>query len=148
VSVPQPVGRFSAAQRVRKRSEFQEIQQRGRRLSTSHFVLVLYARADGDDPARLGITASKKIGNAVTRARAKRLVREAFRATRDLWPPGIDVVVIAKRPPTELKLADVVDQWRARSHTIRARALDARQDQEKRRQSMAAGAKPTQTPGA
>jgi ribonuclease P protein component len=61
----------------------------------------------------LGITASRKVGNAVVRARAKRLIREAFRATRALWPSGIDVVVIVKRSTAETKLESVVSEWEA-----------------------------------
>jgi ribonuclease P protein component len=75
--------------------------------------------------ARLGITASRKVGNAVVRARAKRLIREAFRATRALWPAGIDLVVIVKRSPGESKLESVVADWLAARPQIerRVRAL-------------------------
>jgi ribonuclease P protein component len=69
----------------------------------------------------LGITASRKVGNAVVRARAKRLVREAFRATRELWPPGIDLVVIVKRAPGDSKLASVVSEWAAARDKIERR---------------------------
>src|SRR4029079_11699379 len=92
------VGRFTATPRVRKRSEFQEIQANGRRVSTRSFVLLLSARSD-ERGARLGIIASRKIGGAVVRNRAKRLIREAFRATPELWPDDLDVVVVARRPP-------------------------------------------------
>jgi ribonuclease P protein component len=73
----------------------------------------------------LGITASRKVGNAVVRSRAKRLIREAFRATRGLWPPGIDLVVIVKRSPGESKLESVVAEWEAARPQIerRIRAL-------------------------
>jgi ribonuclease P protein component len=76
----------------------------------------------------LGITASRKVGNAVVRARTKRLIREAFRATRELWPPGIDLVVIAKRSPGESKLESVVSEWLGARDKIerRIRALQAR----------------------
>ena len=68
----------------------------------------------------MGITASRRVGNSVVRSRAKRLVREAFRATRELWPSGIDLVVIVKRAPGESKLASVVSEWRAaRAHIER-----------------------------
>ena len=63
--------------RVRKRREFLQIQNAGRRVATRHF-LVVYA-CSGDGPPRLGITVTKKIGNAVARNRIKRAVREAFR---------------------------------------------------------------------
>ncbi len=46
---------------------------------------------------RIGITASKKVGNAVTRNRIKRWVREVFRQNPQFFPRPIDVVVIAKR---------------------------------------------------
>jgi ribonuclease P protein component len=105
-----PSGRFPSASRVRKRSEFLNIQERGQRVSTARFVLILSANAAAGS-ARLGITASRRVGNAVVRARAKRLIREAFRATRELWPPGIDLVVIVKRSPGDSKLDSVVTEW-------------------------------------
>jgi ribonuclease P protein component len=119
-----PTGRFPSASRVRKRVEFLSIQERGQRVSTPRFVLILSANSALGVP-RLGITASRKVGNAVVRARAKRLIREAFRATRELWPAGIDLVVIVKRSPGESKLESVVSEWHAARPQIerRLRAL-------------------------
>ncbi len=73
----------------------------------------------GGAVARLGITASRKIGNAVTRNRAKRLVREAFRATRDLWPAFVDLVVVVRKPLGDARLEEVVREWRAASGALR-----------------------------
>jgi len=64
-------------------------------------------------PCRLGITAAKRVGNAVVRNRAKRLIREAFRATGDQWHPGLDLVVIVKSSLTGLRLDDVIREWRS-----------------------------------
>ena len=47
-------------------------------------------------PTRLGVTVTRKVGNAVQRNRIKRVVREVFRRNRDLFPPA-DVVFVAKR---------------------------------------------------
>lgn len=81
-------GRFPSRFRVRKRPEFLSIQERGLRVSTPRFVLILSVSVATDSP-RLGITASRRVGNSVVRSRSKRLVREAFRATRELWPKGV-----------------------------------------------------------
>jgi ribonuclease P protein component len=93
-------------------------------VSTPRFVLILSASAASGSP-RLGITASRRVGNAVVRSRAKRLCREAFRATRELWPQGIDLVVIVKRATEESKLDSVIAEWLAARSQIekRLRAL-------------------------
>ena len=69
---------------------------------------------------RLGITVSRRAGNAAERNRAKRLIREAFRATRELWAPDLDVVVIARGPLGPLRLADVVGELRGAKQAIAA----------------------------
>jgi ribonuclease P protein component len=90
-------------------------------------VLVLSARAlDDASWPRLGITASRKVGCAVVRSRVRRLVREAFRATRDLFPRDLDLVVIVKSAPTGLKLADVIAEWRSAERQLGKRLAEAR----------------------
>jgi ribonuclease P protein component len=76
-------------------------------------VLILAAQSEACASARLGITASRKIGGAVQRNRAKRLVRAAFRATLELFPAGIDLVVIVRKPLEKLRLDAVVREWRS-----------------------------------
>ena len=85
--------RFRPHERIRRRVEFQEIYERGTRIHgrfATMFVLPNH-RAVG----RLGIAATKKLGGAVQRNRAKRLIREVFR--RNNIAPGFDVVVVPKR---------------------------------------------------
>lgn len=136
MSGERPEGRFPATQRVRKRSEFQRIQSAGRRVPTPHFNLLLYARRDPEPRgARLGITVTRKVGNAVARSRAKRLVREAFRATRELWAEDIDVVVIVKRVPDSLGV--VVGEWQAAARQIARRSQEARKDRERLNSTLA-----------
>lgn len=81
------------AARLRRRRDYLQVQQRGRRLYSGD-VLVL-ARDSGAPRPRIGITVSSKVGNAVERNRVKRWVREAWRALgSDL--PALDLVVIAR----------------------------------------------------
>ena len=57
---------------------------------------LIYVRPNQLPYNRLGITAGKKIGNAVRRNRAKRIIREAYRAAEPLLPIGLDLVVVAR----------------------------------------------------
>ena len=120
--------------RVRKRAEFERIQRGGERVNTRRFVLILARQPDAPQPTRLGVTASRKVGNAVVRNRAKRVVREAFRATSDLFRDGVDLVVIVRGPLTDTRLAEVVSEWRAASSVIARRCsqLLARKDDSKK----------------
>jgi len=62
---------------------------------------MLQARARGDDlPPRVGYTASKKIGNAVARNRAKRRLRAALHQARAMAQPGWDYVLVARPQAT------------------------------------------------
>jgi ribonuclease P protein component len=88
------VVKLPKAARLRRRREFLQIQQRGRRLYAGE-VLVLALGASGSGP-RIGITVSSKVANAVARNRVKRWVREAFRAIRSDLPP-VDLVVVARK---------------------------------------------------
>jgi ribonuclease P protein component len=81
--------------RLRRRVEFQRVFDKGRR-SHGRFLTII-AAPDGGPCARLGIVASKKLGGAVERNRAKRLIREVFRTTTPVERP-LDVVVIPKAP--------------------------------------------------
>jgi ribonuclease P protein component len=85
--------RFPRAARVRRRPDYLTIQNRGRRLVGPN--LLLFALPGG---GRLGVTVSKKVGGAVLRNRVKRWIRDCYRRRRPEFPPGLDLVVVA-RPP-------------------------------------------------
>jgi ribonuclease P protein component len=105
---------------VRKRSDFRRIQETGQRVISSGFIFLIRASERADGP-RIGITASRRVGNAVERNRAKRLVREAFRATREFWPEAAEVVVIVRHGVGSRTLADVVVEWQAAQGRIMRR---------------------------
>jgi ribonuclease P protein component len=103
---------LSRRERLKNRPQFQAVFDRGRRVS-SRFMTILTLPNDRDE-ARLGIVASKKLGHAVQRNRAKRRIRDLFRRhKRDLGTPGLDVVVIPKRELLDAAFASLDADYRS-----------------------------------
>ena len=84
---------FRREERIRRRAEFLKIYEKGSRIHGR--LLTLFLLPSSGAVGRLGIAATKKLGGAVQRNRAKRLIREVFR--RNKITPGFDVVVVPKR---------------------------------------------------
>ena len=84
---------FTRDERVRRRADYQRIYDQGTRLHSRYSTVFVLRNEAG--AGRLGIAATKKLGGAVQRNRAKRLIREVFR--RNKIANGFDVVVIPKR---------------------------------------------------
>ena len=87
--------------RLRRRAEFLAVQSGGTKLHGRHVLAIAKPRRAGDaggsgePPGRLGLTVTKKVGNAVVRNRIKRLLREWMRLHG--WvPAGWDLVLVAK----------------------------------------------------
>ena len=92
------------AARVRTRADFERAYG-GRKTVTKAFVL--FAVDNGTGSARLGVTATRRLGKAVVRNRARRRLREAFRQLRPLLPGGYDYVLVARRPLLEMTARQV-----------------------------------------
>jgi ribonuclease P protein component len=90
---------YRKLERITKRSRFGAIYQQGVWSSSKHFTTIICSNTQG--VKRLGITVTKKVGNAVKRNRIKRLIREFFRLNKALFPAGNDFIIMAKRnmPP-------------------------------------------------
>jgi ribonuclease P protein component len=82
------------ARRIARRSEFLAVEKLGRRLGSTHYLL--FVRRNPTGAARIGVTVSRKVGNAVTRNQVKRWIREAYRRMGDELPRAADVVVVAR----------------------------------------------------
>lgn len=96
---------FGKAERVRKRQDYDRIYAQGIRRHSRRFTLILCPNPLG--VRRLGVTVSKKVGNAVARNRIKRLLREFFRLNKSRLPASQDIVIIAKRGILPLTYRDV-----------------------------------------
>lgn len=90
-----------------KRTDYQRLSASGKKYHTPHFIVVW--SEDGIGRARIGITASRKVGNAVTRNRIKRLVREYFRLHRHCFIAA-DFNIIAKRGAENLAFHELCSE--------------------------------------
>lgn len=80
--------------RIARRREFRRVFDQGRRASDD--LLRIWVTPNDAARTRLGISVGKRHGNAVQRNRFRRMIREAFRLSRDDLPAGIDVVCIPR----------------------------------------------------
>ena len=127
---------FPARLRLKQRREFLRVQRGGRKHHVRHFMVFVSRRStprpdpskpdntSGSTeptsqtsteplPTRLGVTVTRKVGNAVCRNRIKRLVREVFRLHRDRLQPGVDLVFVAKQQAADADFAAVLDDFEA-----------------------------------
>jgi ribonuclease P protein component len=95
------------ANRLKTSRDFDTVYRRGSHFKGRFGKLICFERGD-DGPARIGIVVSAKRGNAVTRNRVKRLIREAFRAYLPEMKNGMDVTYIVWEP--EFSLADMSEE--------------------------------------
>ncbi len=93
--------RFPPRLRIRRHAEFARVMREGRRGGDRR--LLLWVLPNGRAYTRLGLVVGRRHGNAVARNRLKRLLREAFRLSRDKLPPGFDIAC-APRAGTPLDL--------------------------------------------
>ncbi len=99
-----------AKQRLRHTARFREAYDQDRRWHGRF--MVLFLRQGPGASLRLGVVASRKVGNAVERARAKRRLREAFRRHRhQLATREEDVVLVARRSILSAPWPHVVAEW-------------------------------------
>src|SRR5262245_22288313 len=104
-SESRPTQTFPASKRLGTRREFLRVYETGRRVASASFVL--FGLESTVLHSRIGITVTRKCGNAVVRNRAKRLLREVFRRHQEALAPPMDLVVNARSGLEKTPLADL-----------------------------------------
>ncbi len=100
--------------RLKRRAEFLRVAAKGRKAPMPGLVLQAFARED-DDPARLGFTVTRKVGNAVVRNRTRRRLKEAARlvlrdqAARNEPLRGVDLVLVGREGTRKRDFRALID---------------------------------------
>ncbi len=119
--------RLRRTERLLDGRDYRRVSRKGRRLTSRGFVMLVSPSREteteqGPQGARLGMSASRRVGNAVTRNRVKRQIREWYRAEKHIIPGGKDYVLIVRRPAAGMSsgeirqmLSRLIDQMSAKS---------------------------------
>lgn len=94
------------SQRLHNSWLYRQIRDKGRRLTHGCLILNWLERGDRNAP-RVGFVVSRRIGSAVERNRARRLLRETFRLCQHKIKPGVDLILVARQGIEQLRQADV-----------------------------------------
>lgn len=92
--------------RIKKNKEFQEAFKKGKSFANRQFV-VYVLKKEGQETFRIGLSVSKKIGNAVVRNQVKRYIRQTFHELQDRIHTGNDYVIIARKPAATMDMHEV-----------------------------------------
>lgn len=93
------------AYRIKKNDDFQKVYKQGKSVANKQFIIYRLNNQENEH-FRLGISVSKKIGNAVTRNRIKRAIRESFtRHKQDIIKD--DFIVIARNPSKDMTVEEI-----------------------------------------
>ena len=115
--------RLGHSQRIARSVVFREAYDQGRRYAGK--CMVVWLRTGAGASLRLGVVASRKVGNAVARNRARRLLREVFRRHRGECSGAFDVVIVARRNILEARWPQIEQEFTdlAQRAGIRTRRL-------------------------
>ena len=110
--------------RLRREAEFDTVFRRGRRQGGVLFLVVALPNGRGYD--RMGLAVSRRVGGAVARNRARRLLRESFQRVGPAEDRGLDLVVVARPALVGCRLAEVEREFRERLEELRRAARPGR----------------------
>ncbi len=90
--------------RLTRAADFKRVRRYGK--SYAHPLIVLYVLRSDQSEARVGVSAGVRVGGAVERNRAKRLMREAMKSFLPLTRSGFDLMLIARPPLAQAGLEE------------------------------------------
>ncbi|MGI2328450.1 ribonuclease P protein component [Planococcus sp. YIM B11945] len=110
---------MNKSQRIKKNKEFQTVFKKGKSFANRQFIV--YVLKNDQPNFRIGLSVSKKVGNAVTRNRIKRYIRQTFLELGEDLLPNADYVIIARQQAATL---DFHESKKSLEHVLKiARAL-------------------------
>jgi ribonuclease P protein component len=116
--------RLRPREKLRSGAEYRRVFRRGARVDSASFLLL--AVENGQGYHRLGLAAGRKVGGAVLRNRARRLLRESFRKNKRDVAAGLDVVLVAKREIVGRSQGEVESEYRECLRRLAARPAPRR----------------------
>lgn len=119
-----PASRLTRGERLSSPGQFRRVLQKGWRVDGRFFSLVAAPNDRGHD--RLGLTASRKVGGAVIRNRAKRQLRECFRLNKRDQAPALDLVLMAKKEIAGCVQRELEGEYQQRLRRLQERIARAR----------------------
>ncbi len=102
--------KFSRLARLSRASEFRLVKAAGKSWTGKHIVLAALMRGT-EQPARIGIITTKRLGNAVSRNRVRRRIREIFRLNQHRIRKGLWLVTIARFSSTTATFDELQRDW-------------------------------------
>lgn len=90
---------------LKKNQDFRNVYENGKSYADKY--LVMYVLENNKNINRLGISASKKVGNSVVRHRFARLVRESYRLHENIFNSGLDIVVVARKSAASVRYFEI-----------------------------------------
>jgi len=116
--------RLRPRERLTSGAEYRRVFRRGARIESALFLLVAAENRQGHH--RLGLAAGRRVGSAVERNRARRLLRESFRKNKQEPPGGLDVVLVAKHEIVGRSQGEVEREYRECLRRLAARPAGRR----------------------
>jgi len=117
-------GRLRPRERLTTGAEYRRVFRRGVRVDSALFLLVAAENRHGHH--RLGLAAGRRVGGAVARNRARRLMRESFRKNKRLGSGGLDLVLVAKQEIVGRSQEEVEREYRECLRRLAGRAAGRR----------------------